>query len=90
MSNVALREEFERQHARGLMTARKLAALMEWDCPWMRGGRHPDQSRVRRTLGLCEYDPGHGRELRYRERISDATALKFAAALHLDPVEVGL
>lgn len=86
-----LREEFERRREAGLITAHGLADILGWYRP--RSNRPkptPDDGRVRSTLGLRKYNPSNGYPPRFREKTSDAIALKIAEALQLDPVEIGL
>jgi hypothetical protein len=88
MVDVApLREAFQRSGLSACEVARRMG--------WIRtrrfdGRRLPDQSRVVRYLGLREYQPGHGYENRFRARMREDVAERFARALDVDPFEVGL
>jgi hypothetical protein len=87
---VPLREAFV---ASGL-TGGEVAQRLGWTKPhW----RYPttarpvgDQSRVKRVLGLRQYNPGQGYPSRYRERMTYDMAVRMAEALNVDPFEVGL
>jgi hypothetical protein len=62
---------------------------------WMRTRRTrrspvADATRVRRTLGLAQYDPGHGHEKRFREFCDPEMAWALAKACGADPMDVGL
>jgi hypothetical protein len=73
-----LREAFERSG----MSTRELALRMGW--------LKPDNGRVNRSLGITQYDPGHGNGPRLRERIDYGRAIELARAMDVDPVDVGL
>jgi hypothetical protein len=51
---------------------------------------HPDGHRVLKQLGIAKYNPGAGKPMKYRERVDEATALRFARILHVDPWDLGL
>jgi hypothetical protein len=75
------REAFE---ASGV-TAYQVALRMGW----FEGGA-VDSYRVRQTLGLVPYNPGHGYPLRHRAYVTPAIALRLVDAMGLLPAEVGL
>lgn len=85
-----LREAFERSGLRACDVAHALG--------WVRrGGGSADTQRVRRSLGLAHYtstrtraDGSRSSWRAVNERIGYEHAVRFAAAMGVDPVEVGL
>lgn len=65
------------------LTYSQIARGMGWMKP--KDGRlKPDSQRVRRTLGLVPWSTG-----RYQQRVNRDTALKLAAVMGLDPIDIG-
>jgi hypothetical protein len=85
VDNARLRAEFERRQRTEQLTPRELAARIGWqhDGDGGQGTRH-----VQVELGLI---PHHEKgAAAYRRRLNQSTALRIAAGLHLDPVDIGV
>lgn len=81
VSVVPLREAFERSGLNFSDLANSLG--------YMRSGRRADPSPVRRALGFKRYTT-RGCLCPPQQSMREATALRYAEALGLDPVDVGL
>lgn len=79
--NEPLRERYARLAAQ----QEDIAEVVALRCGWLRGQRHPDTQRVRRTLGL-DADSAQ----RVRKTVSYENAVRLADALGLDPFEAGV
>lgn len=57
---------------------------------WYRETGMPDETRVMRALGLRQYYDKRTKKHYIRKGLQVKTAEQLAAALHLDPVDVGI